>query len=1804
MSYLINSDTPPASATLTLSVNDQGNTGSGGALTASDSATLNITAVNDAPTATITPTSYTATEQTSLTLHGTGLSVTDADAGASSVQATLSVTAGALTVSAGTTGVTVSGSGSASVTLTGTVTQVNNLLAGLNGGTVSYLINSDTPPASATLTLSVNDQGNTGSGGALTASDAATLNIAAVNDAPIVNLNLGVSVPQGQSVTVSNSRLRVADADHSPAQLTYTLNAATSHGALTKNGVTLSLGDTFTQADVDSGLIAYAHDNSLTPSDQFSVTVLDAGGASTGSITFDITINSTNTAPTILHNQTVSVNEGQTVAITSADLSAQDTEESASDLVYAITSIPTHGQLMLNGVTLDVSDTFSQQDIDDGRLSYQHGDGEVNSDTFVFRVEDGRGGELGPLSFNLSIAPVNDAPSATVTPGLVSEGAARTIDNSMLQASDADDAVSSLTLTVSALPAHGSLALRGIALQVGDSFNQADIDQGDLVYQHNGGEDTLDQFWFTVSDGRATSAPVALTLQITPVNDVPVIQITQPFYTAQEQQALNLHGTGISVSDADANTGDVEVRVSVVSGTLSVLTGASGVQATQTANNSITLVGTIARINDLLAGVNGAAWVYNAASDAPPVSDTLTLQINDQGQTGTGGPQTASASVGIVVTPINDAPSAQISQTSYTAIEQLSLQLHGTGLSVSDPDAGGNVIQATVSVGAGRLTANAGSTGVLIGNSGSSVTLTGTLLQINAFLAGLNGAELTYLIDTDAPPSEDTLSLTVDDQGQSGQGVALTASSSVRVIITALNDAPSVSMATPTYGAQEQMPLTLQGTGMSLNDPDALNAVVEATLSVNAGVLTVTSGGTGVVVNGNETNTVRLTGSVAQLNALLAGGNGATVTYRIDTDDPVTQDTLTLTLNDLGGRGQGGALSSSQSSLITIEAINDAPTITAPATYTTTEQTLLALHGTGVMLSDPDAGSTPVRLTLIAAQGSLSINVGTTGVSAIGSGSNTVVLDGSLAQLNALLAGLNGGTLTHLTSGDAPPTTDSLTWTLDDRGHSGTGAGTPVTVTSPININALNDAPAATIVPTAYNAVEQVPLNLQGSGLQITDADAGNLIVQATLGVVSGTLIASAGSTGVAVSGSGTANLSLTGTVDQINALLQGLSSATVQYLNNSDTPAATDTLTLRVDDQGHSGSGGALTASDSALINVQAVNDAPQVVVPGTYTATEQIRLSLHATGMALNDVDTGGATVQATLSVQQGQLFVDAGTTGTIVSGQGSSTLTFTGTLTQINAMLAGDGNATLQYLNPSEAPGSTDALTLSIDDGTALASASATIVMASVNDAPSITASNAPYTATEQTALALQGTGLSASDPDAGTSSLLFILSVEAGSIQVQTGGTGVTTSSSPTGDTMAIQGTLSQLNRLLSGLDGATLTYTPLGDTPPAQDTLTLRLSDEGHNGLGGTQFVERTLSITISAVHDAPLAQDDRYITPEGSALTLTPDMLLGNDSSPEGLTLTADIVSMPTQGTLTQNPDGTWRYQPSAGFVGQDTFRYRVGDGVTFSNEASVSIRVEAPPAIVPPGVTIPPLLEPSDIAPLPADQSSNSPDTLPVAGQDRDTLPSDAGEGPNTAPDGTAPHGGALPDDELGGAPGLNALQGVPSLSDAAKVSAPTSHMIWSVRLSDDGRQWLPRGDSTLIEWASLPQTEALTALRQIPLSPIAGPSPFTSNWTWSPETTRSVDDLVLNFGPQIVQMGSLALSVGAVWWISRSAALLSSLLLSTPIWRRIDPMPVLAGQGQSAPEGESSMDRHEWQSEQMFDDTPARKHRWTTIG
>src|SRR2546430_386827 len=94
---------------------------------------------------------------------------------------------GTLAVTAGNSGAGGGGSGTRKGTRTGTLAQINALLNTDGTSTVSYIDATDTPSESAKLTLSINDNGNSG-GAALTGSETAIICIGSVNDAPVATI--------------------------------------------------------------------------------------------------------------------------------------------------------------------------------------------------------------------------------------------------------------------------------------------------------------------------------------------------------------------------------------------------------------------------------------------------------------------------------------------------------------------------------------------------------------------------------------------------------------------------------------------------------------------------------------------------------------------------------------------------------------------------------------------------------------------------------------------------------------------------------------------------------------------------------------------------------------------------------------------------------------------------------------------------------------------------------------------------------------------------------------------------------------------------------------------------------------------------------------------------------------------------------------------------------------------------------------------------------------------------------------------------------------------------------------------------------------------------------------------------------------------------------------------------------------------------------------------------------------------------------------------------------------------------------
>jgi VCBS repeat-containing protein len=103
----------------------------------------------------------------------------------------------------------------------------------------------------------------------------------------------------------------------------------------------------------------------------------------------------------------------------------------------------------------------------------------------------------------------------------------------------------------------------------------------------------------------------------------------------------------------------------------------------------------------------------------------------------------------------------------------------------------------------------------------------------------------------------------------------------------------------------------------------------------------------------------------------------------------------------------------------------------------------------------------------------------------------------------------------------------------------------------------------------------------------------------------------------------------------------------------------------------------------------------------------------------------------------------------------------------------------------------------------------------------------------------------------------------------------------------------------------------------------------------------------TVTITISAVDDAPVAVNDSYRTDTAEPLVVDAAAgVLANDSDAEGDSLSAELLTNPSNGTLVLNADGSFTYTPTNNAVGRDTFTYRALAGGKTSEPATVTIDV------------------------------------------------------------------------------------------------------------------------------------------------------------------------------------------------------------------------------------------------------------------
>lgn len=795
----------------------------------------------------------------------------------------------------------------------------------------------------------------------------------------------------------------------------------------------------------------------------------------------------------------------------------------------------------------------------------------------------------------------------------------------------------------------------------------------------------------TYYGGQNTTSPnVASVVTLVAVNDAPVLSGGPYVLPSTNEDTISTNVTvssilaGVTYSDDDAGA---------VSGIAVTATTGRGTWQYSTDGTTWTAFGTVSTSSALLLGFSTQVRYIPDNANGENVSITFrawdqtsgassTNGVRSTANTSSNGGSTAyssgTANATLIVTSVNDAPVITPVNPTMTGLTDSSTNNNGDAVStllggVTDVDTG-----ALKGIVINGLTATYG-TWQFSTNNGTTWNDIGTVSDAFAML--LRPADRVRFVPDGIHGETATLTFRAWDQtsyqGYQGTKVNVTANGSATayssatdtasVVVTAVNDAPIVTGSGGSVGWIEGNNVTstpvVVDSGIIVSDPDGPNIAY-------AKVQVTTNYASGEDVLGFSNTDMALYGDIAGFwNAglgtltLTSSGGAATqaqfqaalraVTYTNTSEAPIVANrTVTFQVND------GSLDSNVVSRSVTITAVDNSPVISAPDNVTVTEDTPTPI--TGIVFSDVDSSSGTVTFTV--ATGTITGTTGVSGITMNGTGS-TLTLSGTLASLNAYIA---AGNLKYI---PAPDSTTSviLGISLD------TASVSTDTRNLTIDITAVNDAPTIS-APVSINVTEDVPKSL--SGITFFDVDAGTGSVTVIFSVASGDgSFTATASNGVTISNSGTNVITLEGSIADINTLITNNHLTYLGALNANGAKV----MTVSINDNGNSGTGGPLSESFDVSLMIAAVNDAPVNSIPSPQTMFQDGSLTFNTANgnlISVSDVDIAGNQMKVTLSATHGLLTLGqiSGLTFTTGDGTADSEMTFAGSISAINAALNG--------------------------------------------------------------------------------------------------------------------------------------------------------------------------------------------------------------------------------------------------------------------------------------------------------------------------------------------------------------------------------------------------------------------------------------------------------------------------------------------------------------------------------------------------
>jgi hypothetical protein len=493
-------------------------------------------------------------------------------------------------------------------------------------GTLSF-----TPAAhangTATITVVLQDDGGTANGGDDTSDPVSfDITIESVNDAPSFLPGADQAVNEdagGQSIANWAAAISAGPADEAGQSLAFVVTNNTNPSLFS-----------VAPAISSDGTLTYTPAANANGTATVTVKLTDDGGTAnggvdeSGEVSFEITVNAVNDAPSFTPGADQTVNEdsgAQIVAGWATAILSGPTDEAGQAVAFVVAGY-TNAGLFAAGPTVG----------SDGTLSYTPAANASGSATITVKLSDDGGtanggvNESGEVSFTISVNAVNDAPSFV-------PGGNQTVDEdagaqsvvawaTSINAGPADEAGQSLTFVVTnntnpSLFAAGPTIGSDGTLSYTPGANANGSATITVKLADNGG---------TANGGVDESGEVSLTITVDPVNDVPAADSQSVNVTEDGQATIVLSG-----SDVETAAGNLTFTITSVP--------ATGI---------LSFGGVPVDVGDTFMG--GPSLDYQPAAGSNATSASFNFTVTDDGDDSAAGQAnetSAAATVSINITP-------------------------------------------------------------------------------------------------------------------------------------------------------------------------------------------------------------------------------------------------------------------------------------------------------------------------------------------------------------------------------------------------------------------------------------------------------------------------------------------------------------------------------------------------------------------------------------------------------------------------------------------------------------------------------------------------------------------------------------------------------------------------------------------------------------------------------------------------------------------------------------------------------------------------------------------------------------------------------------------------------------------------------------------------------------------------------------------------------------------------------------------------------------------------------------------------